>query len=71
MIIKIKSSNTEYQYSKYKPGDVLEVVTEYDEHYVCKMISGSEEGICAVHKSDCEQVHLGSYKEDGPITMTL
>ena len=71
MIIKIKQSNEKYEYSKYKPGDVLEVVTEYDEHYVCKMISGSEEGICAVHKSDCEQVHLGSYKDDGPITMTL
>ena len=71
MIIKIKQSNEKYEYSKYKPGDVLEVVTEYDEHYVCKMISGSEEGICAVHKSDCELVHLGSYKTDGPETMTL
>ena len=71
MIIKILQSNRKYEYSKYKTGDVLEVVNEYDEHYVCKMISGSEEGICAVYKGDCELVHLGSYKTDGPETMAL
>ena len=72
MLIRAKQSNTEYQYSQYKPGDVLEVINEYDEHYVAKIISGSEPGgILAVHKNYCEPVHLGSYESDGPITMKI
>ena len=72
MIIRTNQTNKEYQYSKYKPGDVFEVVNEYDEHYVCRIISGSEpDGICAVYKGDCEEVHLGSYKSDGPTTMEI
>ena len=71
MIIRTNQSNSEYQYSKYKPGDVLEVVHEFDEHYVARMISGSDHGIMAVKKTDCEQVHLGSYKSEGPITMEI
>jgi hypothetical protein len=72
MIIRTNKTNTEYQYSKYKVGDVFEVVNEFDEHYVCKIISGSEPGgILAVHKGDCELVHLGSYESDGPITMEI
>ena len=27
--------------------------------------------VIAVHKDDCEEVHLGSYKSDGPITMEI
>ena len=63
-IIRTTQSNPEYQYSLYKPGDVLEVVHEFDEHYVAKFISGSEpDDICAVKKSDCVEVHLGSYDD--------
>ena len=72
MIIRTKQSNTEYQYSKYKPGDVLEVVNDFGEYYTAKIISGSEPGgILAVHKKDCEEVHIGSYESDGPITMEV
>ena len=70
MIIRTHKTNTEYQYSKYKVGDVFEVVNEFDNHYVCRFISGSNiDDICAVKKTDCEEVHLGSYRDDGPITM--
>tara|TARA_R100001015_G_C4519471_1_gene88873 strand:+ start:431 stop:649 length:219 start_codon:yes stop_codon:yes gene_type:complete len=70
MIIRTINKNDEYQYSLYKPGDVLEVVHEFDEHYVARFISGSEpDSICAVKKIDCVEVHLGSYKDDGPVTM--
>ena len=65
MIIRANQSNSEYQYSKYKPGDVLEVVHEFNEHYVARMISGSDHDIMAVKKTDCEQVHLGSYTNPG------
>ena len=72
MIIRTTSTNEEYQYSKYRIGDVLEVVGEYDEHYIAKMLSGSEHGgVIAVKKIDCERVHLGSYKSKGPITMMI
>ena len=70
MIIRTIKKNNEYQYSNYKPGDVLEVIHEFNEHYVAKFISGSEaDDICAVKKTDCIEVHLGSYDDDGPITM--
>ena len=72
MLIRTKQSNTEYQYSKYSPGDVLEVINEYEDHYVGRFISGSEvDSVCAVKKTDCEEVHLGSYKDNGPITMEI
>ena len=74
MIIRAKQSNTEYQYSKYKVGWVFEVVNEYEDHYVARVLSGSkdhQDGVLAVHKGDCEEVHLGSYESDGPIHMTL
>ena len=71
MIIRTNQSNSEYQYSLYKAGDVLEVVHEFDEHYVARMISGSDHSIMAVKKTDCEQVHLGSYKSNEPITMEI
>jgi hypothetical protein len=72
MIIRIKQTNTEYQYSSYKIGWVFEVINEYDEHYVAKVLSGSQDmhdSVVAVKKTDCEEVHLGSYKDDRPITM--
>jgi hypothetical protein len=74
MIIRTNQTNEEYQYSSYKVGWVFEVVNEYEDHYVARVISGSKdklEGVVAVKKTDCEQVHLGSYKSDGPISMTL
>ena len=70
MIIRTISTNTQYQYSKYKIGDVFEVVGEYDEHYIAKFLSSSEPGgVIAVKKIDCEEVHLGSYADNNPITM--
>ena len=64
-IIRTKHSNSEYQYSKYKPGDVFEVINDFGEYYTARIISGSEpDSICAVYKKDCELVHLGSYKGD-------
>ena len=68
MIIRTNKTNTEYQYSGYKIGWVFEVINEYKDHYVAKIISGSDDkldGVVAVHKSDCEQVHLGSYSKPG------
>ena len=73
-IIRANQTNTEYQYSSYKVGWVFEVVNEYDEHYVAKVLSGSKEhqdGVIAVHKGDCEELHLGTYKSDGPVHMKL
>ena len=67
MIIRTNQTNEEYQYSLYKIGDVLEVINEYHDHYVAKILSGSEPGsVMAVHKNDCEQVHLGSYNDGEP-----
>ena len=74
-IIRVRNKTaTEYQYEAYKDGWVLEVINEYDEHYVAKVLTGSVEhtdSVMAVHKSDCELLTLGSYDSDGPITMTL
>ena len=69
MIIRTKQTNTEYQYSSYKVGWVFEVINEYDEHYVAKVLSGSQDmhdSVVAVKKTDCEELHLGSYKSDNP-----
>ena len=50
-IIRTKHSNSEYQYSKYKPGDVFEVINDFGEYYTARIISGSEpDSICAVVK---------------------
>ena len=71
-IIRATQTNDVYQYSKYKVGWVFEVVNEYDDYYVAGILSGSKDmhnSVVAVHKNDCEQLHLGSYKSDGPITM--
>jgi hypothetical protein len=67
-IIRAKNSNPEYQYSAYKVGWVFEVINEYENHYVARVISGSDDkldGVVAVHKNDCEEVHLGNYTEPG------
>ena len=70
MIIRTKNSNTEYQYTKYKPGDVFEVINDFGEYYTARFTSGSKAyDICAVKKIDCEQVHLGTYETKGPSTM--
>ena len=73
-IIRAKQTNNEYQYSSYEIGWVFEVINEYDEHYVAKVLSGSkdmQDTVVAVHKSDCEELHLGSYKTDGPEYMKI
>ena len=72
MIIRAININKEYQYSSYKIGWVFEVVNDFGEYYTARVLSGSKDmhdSVVAVHKNDCEQVHLGSYKSDGPITM--
>jgi len=72
MIIRTKQTNTEYQYSSYKVGWVFEVVNEYKDHYVARILSGSQDmhdSVVAVKKTDCEELHLGNYISDGPITM--
>ena len=72
MIIRTTQINKEYQYSSYKIGWVFEVINEFGEYYTARVLSGSKDmhdSVVAVHKNDCEQVHLGSYKSDGPITM--
>ena len=71
-IIRANQTNTEYQYSSYKVGWVFEVVNEYEDYYVAKILSGSQDmhdSVIAVKKTDCEELHLGSYSHDGPITM--
>ena len=74
MIIRTKQTNTEYQYSSYKIGWVFEVINEYKDHYIAKVLSGSklyQDGVMAVHKGDCEELHLGSYESDGPVHMKI
>jgi hypothetical protein len=74
-IIRVKNKTaTDYQYQDYKDGWILEVINEYDEHYVAKVLTGSvqhTDSVMAVHKGDCEEVHLGSYKSNGPTTMEI
>ena len=72
MIIRTNKSNPIYQYSKYKEGWVFEVINDFGEYYTARVLSGSNdmhESVIAVKKTDCEELHLGSYKSDGPITM--
>ena len=72
MIIRAISTNKEYQYSSYKIGWVFEVVNDFGEYYTARILSGSKDmhdSVVAIKKTDCEQLHLGSYKSDGPITM--
>ncbi len=73
-IIRTKQTRKEYQYSAYKVGWVFEVINEYDNHYTAKVLSGSQDmhdTVIAVHKEDCEELKLGSYKHEGPEYMKL
>ena len=72
MIIRTNNKNKEYQYSAYKVGWVFEVVNDFGEYYTARVLSGSSDmhdSVIAIKKTDCEELHLGSYKSDGPITM--
>ena len=74
MIIRATNINEEYQYSAYKVGWVFEVINEYEKHYTAKVLSGSSDmhdTVIAVHKEDCEELKLGSYKHEGPEYMKL
>jgi len=67
-LIRTKQTNNEYQYSSYEIGWVFEVINDFGEYYTARVISGSDNhlnGVVAVHKSDCEEVHLGSYAKPG------
>ena len=72
MIIRATNINKEYQYSSYKIGWVFEVVNDFGEYYTARILSGSKDmhdSVIAVHKKDCEILHLGSYESKGPTTM--
>ena len=71
-IIRANKINKEYQYSKYKIGWVFEVIHDFGEYYTAKVLSGSmdmHDSVIAVKKTDCEELHLGSYTDNNPITM--
>ena len=71
-IIRANKTSKEYQYSIYKICWVLEVVNDFGEYYTARVLSGSSDmhnTVIAIKKIDCEELHLGSYKSDGPITM--
>ena len=72
-IIRTKQTNNNYQFSAYKKGWVLEIINDFGEYYTAKVLTGSVEhtdGVIAVHKKDCEVLHLGSYtKPDDEIYM--
>ena len=72
ILIRTKNSNPIYQYSKYEEGWVFEVIHDFGEYYTARVLSGSKDmhdSVIAVHKEDCEELHLGSYAIKGPITM--
>ena len=73
MIIRATNINKEYQYSSYKIGWVFEVVNDFGEYYTARILSGSKDmhdaGV-AIKKTDCEELHLGSYKSDNPHMIT-
>ena len=74
MIIRATDTNSTYQYSGYKKGWVFEVVNDFGEYYTARVISGSKwktNSVIAVKKSDCEQVHLGSYDNHDEIYMEI
>ena len=72
-IIRATQTNKEYQYSAYKIGWVFEVINDFGEYYTARVLSGSKDmhdSVIAVHKKDCEVLHLGSYtKPDDEIYM--
>jgi hypothetical protein len=73
-IIRAKHTREEYQYSAYEVGWVFEVIRDFGEYYTARVLSGSRDmhdSVIAVHKEDCEELHLGSYKTDGEIHMKL
>ena len=73
-IIRATQTNDVYQYSKYKVGWVFEVINDFGEYYTAKVLSGSKEmheSVIAVYKSDCEELHIGKFKHDGPEHMKL
>ena len=73
MIIRATNTNREYQYSSYKIGWVFEVVNDYGEYYTARILSGSSDmhdTVVAVKKTDCEELHLGSYKSDNQHMIT-
>ena len=72
MIIRATNINKEYQYSSYKIGWVFEVINDFGEYYTARVLSGSNDmhdSVIAVKKTDCEELHLGSYTDNNPITM--
>lgn len=72
-IIRAKKSNPEYQYSAYKVGWVFEVINDFGEFYTARVLSGSRDmhdSVVAIKKTDCEELHLGSYESDNQYMAT-
>ena len=73
-IIRTTQTNKKYEYSSYEVGWVFEVINDFGEYYTAKVLTGSKaltDTVVAVHKSDCIELHLGSYESDGPVHMKL
>ena len=71
-LIRATNINKEYQYSSYKIGWVFEVINDFGEYYTARVLSGSKDmhdSVIAVHKKDCEILHLGSYESKGTRSM--
>ena len=72
-IIRAKQTNKKYQYSAYKVGWVFEVVNDFGEYYTARILSGRSDmhdAVVAIKKTDCEEVHLGSYKSENQHMIT-
>ena len=53
----VNKSATEYQYHIYQNDWVLEIINDFDEYYVAKVLTGGNkhtDSVCAVKKLDCK-----------------
>ena len=70
-------NGAKYLISKALPEKVRkkELINDFEEYYTARVLSGSNDktdSVVAVHKSDCEEAHLGSYSDpNDEITMRI
>ena len=59
-LVRIKSeSPKEYQFSSYKIGWIFEIINDFNEYYVAKLLTGElykTDSVMAVKKTDCEYI---------------
>ena len=63
----VNKSATEYQYSIYQNGWVLEIINDFGEYYVAKVLTPGvrhTDSVCAVKKTDCESIKQAIQHED-------